>query len=483
MIASLFTQVDIASLVFFRVSCGVVFTWWALDYLLRGRMQVLYMDPQFHFTYYGFDWVQPWPGLGMSLHFMVLAFTGLLIAVGRFYRVATWIFALGLTYVFLLDRTNYQNHYYLLVLISWLFVLLPLGCSFSLDVLDQRVERLDTIPAWMVGLTRFHIGLPYVFGGIAKFESDWFAGAPLRQTLQAHDWWPVIGRWFHAEPVVQVFIWGGLVFDLLIVPLLLWKRTRLPAYLLAVLFHLFNSQLFSIHIFPWFMMLATTIFFAPNWPRRWFRRNGETTGEHATSEFAAPPLAWRLLPRNQQMGVILLTIYCGFHCMWPLRHHLYPGPASWTEQGHFFSWRMMLRGKTVAIRYYLTNPETRLTQIPDLRPLLSPVQVGVFARDPEMILHLAHYVAQRYREEFGTDIEVRALVLTSLNGRKPQLQIDPNVDLARQPRGFHHRPWILPLTEPLPAEPWNLPIAEWEHAIDTPELTFLTTKSNSSDTQ
>jgi hypothetical protein len=91
-----------------------------------------------------------------------------------------------------------------------------------------------------------------------------------------------------------------------------------------------------------------------------------------------------------------------------------------------------------------------------------------------MILHLAHYIADEYRKQFGRDVEVRALVLTSLNGRKPQLQIDPTVDLAKIPRGlFHRRDWIMPQSEPLPDEPWTLPIHEWERHVEIPPLPFM----------
>ena len=192
----LLSPVDIASLVVFRMGFGLIAAWWAVDYLVRGRMNAAYIVPKFHFTYYGFDWIQPWPASGMHLHFVVLGLTAVAIAVGFYYRAATIVFAFGLTYVFLLDRTNYQNHYYLLVLISWLMVILPLNQSFSVDALFGHASRSSTIPAWMLWFTRFHIGLPYFFGGVAKFEADWFAGAPFRQTLQANDWWPLIGPLF-----------------------------------------------------------------------------------------------------------------------------------------------------------------------------------------------------------------------------------------------------------------------------------------------
>jgi hypothetical protein len=41
--------------------------------------------------------------------------------------------------------------------------------------------------------------------------------------------------------------------------------------------------------------------------------------------------------------------------------------------------------------------------------------------------------------------------MASLNGRKPQLFINQNVNLAAEPRTLRPAPWILPLTEPLPA--------------------------------
>jgi len=468
----LLAPVDIASLVVFRMGFGLIAAWWAVDYMLRGRMHAAYLVPKFHFTYYGFDWIQPWPGSGMYLHFAVLALMAVAIAFGFYYRAATIIFAIGLTYVFLLDRTNYQNHYYLLVLISWLMVILPLHQDFSVDAVSGLTNRRLTIPKWMLWLTRFHIGMPYFFGGVAKFEADWFAGAPFRQTLQANDWWPLIGPLFRQEPIVQCAIWGGLLFDLSIVPLLLWRRTRIPAYLICVVFHLMNSQLFDIHIFPWFMIIATTVFFEPDWPSRVLHvRRRSANSKTLTNPQLMP--SWREMAGRKKIVAALLFAYCLFHCVWPLRHHLYPGPASWTEQGHFFAWRMMLRGKMVGFRYFLTDPRTGQTQQVDPRPTLSHLQMMSFGRDPEMILHLAHHIAAEHLRQFGTRVEVRALVLTSLNGRKPQLQIDPNADLASIPRGFHSRPWILPLTEPLPETPWIVPISQWEQHVKIPTLTFL----------
>ena len=467
LLAPLLRPVDIAGLVLFRIGFGSLMAWWAWDYLASGRVRAVYVEPRFHFTYYGYDWVQPWPGPGMYLHFVALLLLATAIACGCCYRLSATLFAAGLTYVFLLDATNYQNHYYLILLLSWLLVILPLERAVSFDARWRPAIAGWFAPTWALWLVRFHIALPYVFGGIAKLDADWLAGEPVRQMLAAQSGLPVIGPMLIAEWVVALVVYGGLLFDLGIVPALLWKRTRLIGYLLCVFFHVINSVFFPIHVFPWFMIFATTVFFEPDWPRR-------ILGGQPLESPPPSAVASRLSPQMTRLAAGALAAYCLFHIVWPLRHHVYPGHPSWTEQGHFFSWRMMLRGKTAGVRYYLTDPATGQTWNPDLRPYLNADQAARFTRDPEMILHLAHFLAAEHRRETGRDAEVRALVLTSLNGRKPQLFLDPTVNLASEPRGFHRREWILPLTEPLRRSAWKVPLVEWEQHVELPPLPAVT---------
>jgi hypothetical protein len=399
------------------------------------------------------------------------------IAAGCCYRLACILFAAGFTYVFLLDATNYQNHYYLIILLSWALAIVPANRAVSVDAAWRHrsphapreemhhAERdaYDVAPAWSVWLLRFHIALPYFFGGVAKLDADWYSGAPIKQMLSGRTGLPIIGPWLSNDLAVSFFTWGGLLFDLSIVPLLLWKKSRPIAYILCVLFHLANSILFQIHVFPWFMIFATTIFFEPDWPRR-------VLGGRPLDLDSPKLTPWPTLSPLTRLGFALLAIYCVLHLWWPLRHQLYGPNVNWTERGHYFSWRMMLRNKVAGVRYYLTDPETGKTSNPDLRPYLNAEQAGKFSKDPEMILQLAHFLAAEHRRETGRPLEVRALVLTSLNGRKPQLYIDPNIDLAKQPRGFYPRPWLMPLTEPLRSDPWSLPLMEWEKHLELPPL-------------
>jgi vitamin K-dependent gamma-carboxylase len=460
------TSIDSASAIVFRIGFGAIMAAWAWDYLAIGRVTQLYVEPRFHFTYLWFDWVQPWSGSGMYIHFVVLIVLALCIASGFLYRLTSTLFALGYTYFFLLDRTNYQNHYYLVCLISWWLPFLPLNRSVSVDAFLTPKLRSNTMPTWVLWVLRFHIGIPYFFGGIAKLNADWFLGEPMRSMLASKNGLPIVGYWFTWEPLVLMFTWGGLLFDLAIVPLLLWKKTRAAAYVLCVGFHLTNAVLFNIHIFPWFMIFATLLFFDPSWPRKIL---GGLPVEIPDTRVQK----WGVLSNGMRLGFVLAGLYGLFHCTWPLRHRVLEGDASWTEQSHHFAWRMMLRGKTVVLGYGITDKVTGITVDGKINRFLSKEQSDKLGRNPDMILHLAHFLGEQYRSETGHDAEVHALVYASLNGRKPELFIDPNVDLMSIPRGSSIRGWVMPQSEPMPATPWTVPVDQWRQHVPVPELRFL----------
>lgn len=456
-------RVDGASVTLFRVCFGLLMANWAWDYLALGVVTRLYVEPKFHFTYYLFDWVKPLPGNGMYAVFLSLCVLALFIAMGFIYRISALLFALGFTYVFLLDRANYQNHYYLIGLIAWWLPWMPLNRNVSVDAwLWPQLKDLS-VPVWTLWVLQFHLALPYFFGGVAKLNPDWLLGQPLSQMLAAKSSLPFVGPML-ADPVVALLLaWSGLIFDLCVVPLLIWKRTRHLAYAACVVFHLMNSVIFNIHVFPWFMIAATPLFFEPDWPRRVL--GGAKLVLPAVEN---QPVGWA-----QRMAVCGLIAYVSFHCLWPLRHNLYPGDTSWHERGHYFAWRMMLRGKSVVLGYALKDKVTNQVVDGNINRFVSSEQSEKFGRDPEMILQLAHFLGDEYQRSTGHPAEVHALVMVSLNGRKPELMIDPNVDLMREARGFYHRSWVLPQKEPLRRPAWDVPVDQWRQHVEIPELRFM----------
>ena len=229
MIGKLFRPVDIASTVVFRVAFGLIMLWEIWRYFYFERIEHHFIYPLLSFKFYGFEWVRAWPGDGMYWHFYLLGAMAAFITLGLFYRLASWVFFLGFTYIFLLDQALYLNHFYLISLISFILAFIPANRAFSLDSLIWASKRSDTVPAWCVWLLRFQVGIPYFYGGIAKLNSDWLAGFPLRDWLPKRGSYIVIGEFLQTEAGAYFFSYGGLLLDLFIIPLLLWKKTRRTA--------------------------------------------------------------------------------------------------------------------------------------------------------------------------------------------------------------------------------------------------------------
>ena len=453
--AALFKPVDISFLVFFRVLFGAIMLWETYRYFTHGWIGRYFVDPVVNFTYYGFSWVKPWPGRGMYIHFVVLGLAAACVMVGFFYRIAAPVFFLAFTYFFLLDQTRYMNHFYLVCLISFLMCFLPAERAFSIDALLRKKIRSDVVPAWTLWLLRAQIGIPFFYGGIAKLNSDWIQGGePMRSWLRPLTRVAGGSPIFTSDWVVYGFVYGGLFLDLLVVPLLLWRRTRIFAFIAAVLFNLINATIFDIGIFPWLMLGALFIFFPPDLLRRfarWFMSPGEEFLDEKPQKptTVAEPISCPSLTTSQKFIGGLLAIHLVVQLILPLRHYFYPGDVSWTEEGHNFSWHMKLRTKSGEAVFTVKHPQTGQTWTIKPEDYLESHQLMKVITKPDLLVLLGHHLAEEKRREGYENVEVRARVMVSLNGRQPQLLIDPNVDLAQEQVSLLPASWIVPLTTPL----------------------------------
>lgn len=448
--AALFEPVDISFLVFFRILFGGIVLWETYRYFTHGWIKRYFIETTVNFSYYGFGWVKPWPGSGMYVHFFVLGLAAAFVMVGFLYRFAAPVLFLAFTYSFLLDQTRYLNHFYLVCLISFLMCFLPAERAFSVDALLRRTIRSDVVPAWTLWLLRVQVGIPYFFGGIAKLNTDWVhGGEPMRIWLSPLTRIPAFGHIFASGWVVYSFVIGGLLLDLLVVPLLLWRRTRPFAFAGAVLFNLINAVIFEIGIFPWLMLGALLIYFPPDVLRRFARAFMSPGEEFIDREVPVERSSCPSLSTPQKVVVGLLAAYLAVQIILPLRHYLYPGNVSWTEEGHNFAWHMKLRTKTGAAVFTVTHPDSGQSWTIKPEEHLKSHQVMKMSTKPELILDFAHFLAEEKRREGYENVEVRARVMVSLNGREPQLLVDPDVDLAKLEIGLLPAPWIVPLTTPL----------------------------------
>jgi hypothetical protein len=430
-------RIDAASLAAFRILFGLLMAVSTVRFMALGWVNELYVLPTFHFTWDLFPWVRPLPAPLMHLHFAVLVVLALAVAAGFHYRVSVALFFVGFTYVELIDKTYYLNHYYLVSLLSGMMVFLPANAVWSVDATYRRDQHHtplhflppQTIPSWTVHLLRFQIAVVYVFAGLAKINADWLLEAqPLRIWLAARSDLPFIG-WFFNDPwAAYAFSWFGAAYDLTIVVFLLWHRTRLAAYVTVIVFHLMTALLFPIGMFPWIMIVATTIFFPPDWPRRWVGAGA------APAENRSPQVMSRT-------AAALIGVYVVVQLALPLRGY-WPGvDPEWSYRGFNFAWRVMLvekAGHTELIA--VDRGSGRQWPIP-MRGYVTERQEKMMAQDPFMIRALARHVAADLRTRGVAGAEVRAESYASLNGRPLQRLINPDVDLsaAALPE------WIVPL--------------------------------------
>ena len=442
LVARLRAPVDGASLAVVRIGLGLLIAIEALNYLTSDWIERSFLDPAFHFTYAGFGWVQPWPGVGMYLHFAALALLGLLLALGVAHRVAAPLLAIGFAYVFLLDKAEYLNHFYAAILFLVLIAVTPADRALSLRA-RRHPERPRTVPTWAVWILRFQVGVIYAYAGLAKLGDDWLAGEPMSTWLLSSSDLPLVGSLLAGEHAGLLFSWAGAAYDLAIVPLLLWPRTRAPAFALVVAFNLTNWIIFDIGIFPPMMIAATSIFLDPGWPRALIRRTSELLGR--TPRDDPEPVGAAAVARSPvgRMLVPLLTAWIAVQLMVPLRHHLYPGLVHWSEEGHRFSWHMKLRQKDGLATFYAVDPATGDRRELELDGLITERQHIRASYQPDMLAQLARRLADRERRA-DRESAIRVTAPISLNGRPASLLVDPTVDLASVEPGLGPASWITP---------------------------------------
>ncbi len=454
---------DAASLALFRVAFGLILIVEVWRYFRHGWIGGVYLTPPFHFTFVGFGWVRPLPAEGMYLLFLGIGCAAALVALGWWTRWACLFLALALPYIVLIEKAAYLNHLYLICTLAFLMVFVPVDRLWSVAARLRPVPQPQVVPAIALWVMRAQIAIPYVYGALAKLNGDWLQGQPMQMWMSRMTHVREIIPAFGEHWLALVFSYGGFLLDLLVVPLLLWRRSRPWALGAAIAFHLGNVVFFRIGVFPWLMICATTLFLPPSWPRAVLRR----------FHFAKAPAIVESQPKSPHRSwwLVLTAVWFGIQFVLPFRHVLYPGRVDWTEEGTHFSWRMMLADKNTAMRLLIVDRDTKgVAGQVDPRQYLTPVQINKMSYDPDMLIEFSHFLADEFRRTHQLEVEIHAQVLCSLNGRRPQLLVDPKVDLARQPRTFGHQPCIVPLTEPLLAKPWSGPPETWFRNEELPDV-------------
>ncbi len=429
----LFRHIDNSPLVVFRIIFGLLLFLESWGAIITGWVERTLIAPQFTFTFIGFEFLQPLPGWGMYYYYILMGIFGFCVMIGYRYRLSMTAFFLMWSATYLMQKTSYNNHYYLTMLLSFLMIFLPANSNYSLDAKRLPGLRSNSVPFWTSLVLILQIGLVYFYGGIAKTYPDWLQAIPARIFLASKANFPLIGDFLNTDWFPYFLSYGGLLFDLFIVPLLLFKRTRIFGFGLSLFFHLFNAIVFQVGIFPFLSLAFAVFFFSPKVSQGLFFKKKTYYDKNEVH-----------VPKYKKVLIASLCLYFVIQFLLPLRHWVIKDNVLWTEEGHRLSWRMMLRSRTGRVNFTVVNKADQKAELINLRNYLTRKQQRRIGAYPDFIWQFAQHLKAEYAEK-GVEIEVFADARVSINGRPPSRLIDPDVDLAAiawDPLRHHH--WILP---------------------------------------
>ncbi|MDO5604607.1 MAG: HTTM domain-containing protein [Paracoccus sp. (in: a-proteobacteria)] len=432
------------SLAAFRIMFGALLVWDCWRFIRHDRITRYWVQPEILFPYPGFDWLRPLPEPYIHWLWLAMGAAAGMVMLGLFYRVAIIVLVAVFSYFFLLDRAEYLNHFYLVILFGILLMFMPASRAWSLDALIWPHWRRETVAFAAPFMLKAQMEIMLIFAGLVKLTPDWLAGQPLEIWLrEAADPGP-FGFLFQYDWFFVAASWGTIALHVLGAPLLLWHRTRLAVFLIYCAFHVSNAFYFNIGIFPWMTIAASTIFFAPDWPQRlahWCLARFQPAGPLIT----APLPAARALP-----GALLvaMAVWIGVQLWLPMRGIIFAdSEIRWSGEGHRFSWRMRIYDRDAEGVFFVSIPgDPAAIWVVEPTDYLSRRQAGKMLTRPDLIHAFAIELERRWIEAGHDDVEVRADIRKSLNGRPYQQFTDPDADLtAVRVHPLRSNTWVLPL--------------------------------------
>lgn len=429
MMSRLYKNIDNSPLILFRILFGFLVAAECFGAILTGWVKRVFIDTHFTFTFIGFEGLEILHGEIMYIYFMIMGILGILIMLGAKYRFAIISFTILWAGVYLGQKTAYNNHYYLLLVISFYMCFVPANQYKSLDVKWNPKIKSEVMPYWISLLFIIQISIVYFFAALAKFYPDWLDGTFTKNLLIQSIDIPYVKSLFTKKWFYLFIAYSGILFDLLIVPFLLFKKTRTVAFIASLLFHIFNSIVLQIGIFPFFALGFILFFYEPETIRKLFFKKRSPVLEETTNL------------KNKKIIYYLLIPFLAIQLLLPIRHHFIIGDVLVTEEGHRLSWRMMLRQKSGYIQFRIVDNDTKQETSYNYSKNLTYKQVNALATKPDFIWQYCQRIKKEYE---GKNISIFIDCKTSVNQKPYRVLIDPKQDFAQAKWNyFSHNEWVM----------------------------------------
>jgi hypothetical protein len=433
MLKKAFTPIDNAPLILFRITFGLLIAAESIVAIFTGWVKKNLIEPTVPIPHIGFEFLVPLPGYGMYFYYTLMGVLGIFIMLGYKYRFSVGSFTILWIGVYLMQKASYNNHYYLLILVCLIMLFLPANQYASLDVKKNPSLKSLTMPQWCSWIMIVQMTIVYFFATLAKFYPDWLDGTFTGILFSSISNYPILGlvfteNWFH------IFIaYAGIFFDGLIIPALLWKKTRNIALIASLLFHLFNSITLQIGIFPYFALSFIVFFYSPETIRHLFFKK-------------KPQLQLEDLSKSYTYSKTLTYFFIPFFILQlilPIRHYFIKGDVLWTEEAHRLSWRMMLRQKNGITHFKVIDKSTKQELPYNIVEKLTRKQLSLVTSKPDGMWQMAQHIKKEFAEK-GVTVSIFIDSKLSVNNKPYKTFIDPTVDFAEAEWNyFGHNDWIL----------------------------------------
>lgn len=428
-----FAKIDNSSLVIFRIFFGIIFFIESIGALLLKWVDSNFVDTTTNFTFIGFEWLLSIQDETMYGIFILMAVASLGVIFGFKYRFFIILLTLLWSLVYFGQKTSYNNHYYLMWLIGLMMCFLPANAYGSVDSKLNPSIKKNYMPQWTRWVFIIQMCCVYFYATIAKFYPDWLDGTVTGNMFLSMTNMPEMVYTVFQKREFQLFIaYMGIAFDGLIIPALLWKRTRWFAIIASLIFHVFNSITLQIGVFPYFALSFCVFFFPPEQVRNFFfrKKNKESFKGEITLD-------------NSRCLKYFFIPYLIIQIVLPVRHFLIKGNVLWTDEGHRLSWRMMLRSRSGETTFRVIDKKTNEI-IRFYNDNLLTYKQQTRLNTPDVIWQMAQKIKEHYKEK-GIQVAVYAIQSdVYINSRSGKRLIDPTVDLTLEEWNFFkHHDWIL----------------------------------------
>ncbi|KFB48638.1 AGAP006363-PA-like protein [Anopheles sinensis] len=403
------------------------------------------------------------PRMGLIYGLMWLGAAGIML--GYRFRTSATIFVGTYWYVFLLDKSAWNNHSYLYGLLGTILLFTDASRCWSIDAWREP-EREQTVPFWNYFILKFQFFVLYFLAGLKKLCREWLSGYAM--TNLSYHWVFLPFRIVLGPRLTDLLIvhWFGCFFDTTVVFFLIYAPTRKLATVFASAFHLMNSRLFHIGMFPWVCLTQLPLYYSFSWPRKLrLLRSPSVAMTKATTSHEPPTekveksrkTTYRL--RRRRWSMVAMLTYCLLQLFLPYSHFLTKGYNNWTNGLYGYSWDMMVHAwDTVMIGIRVVD-----LQDPERVHYVEPYAFtdnDRWTKHADMAVQFARCIERNIQKEasrewgqFGrtetmANVSVYFDIWCSMNGRFQQRIFDPNVDILRAPWSpFVSVQWVLPLLD------------------------------------